>query len=1077
MASSARNSTDRKSADRGRDEADAAPPKSSPHSLSHAVHARRAEYVRTQKIKVKIGSWNVAACPGTDRDLAGWFVQGKGIDKNLAGLQVSDAIENNRSQEHIESVGAQEARRKRKEPTIPKGDEGVIAGGEEIGLYVLGLQEVVELTSAKEYIGRVYTDPGPTAKWRKALVDALPQGYHLVAEQQLSGLLLFIFASPTIAPTISNVSTVSVGTGIMGYLGNKGAVTTRLVLGETTRMVFVNSHLASGNDPAHLDRRCWDVTQILQRTHFDQINWGGVLEDAQEDIGEEDFAFWFGDLNFRLDGLPGEDIRRLLMLHTKGEYDIGDKSRDKINGELDDNDGPIIIRSIESDDEDSEDESIPRTSSTFGNGTDNSSVTLPDPDDFVQDPSQDPASLQATLDSLLPHDQLRHVQKKKKAFHDGWREGPITFLPTYKYDVGRMGIFDSSEKKRAPSWCDRILFRTRKDKLEYDAKHREEELAKAKDEEMKARGMDHAKDDEDVLFSYDPEEDGVEPTLETPVDATPVESISTGRDFFDEYDEETDLDTPQDVMTKEGFMDRIHLNVYTSHQRVLSSDHKPLDAVFTLEYDAVDPEMKSKVQQEVARELDRAENEGRPGITVVIDHSQDVEDVTQEDLTQKNDPPRRPSQAPVEGVNFGPVAFQKRINRGLTLANTSQVVSTFAFVERPVESGEPDRIAPPWLSVKFIGCDEDEDTRRAQNEQREVTLQPGEAVNCTLEIYIDDMSLVNSLNVGTAQLDDVLVLRVTDGRDHFIPMRGSWQQSCFARSVEELIRIPEGGVRALVPRRKGEPGGPKNRGRSVHWAAPRELFKLTEAIDTLTDRVIADANMIETAQIPKEFAGWPFDAKTWLFKDAKAREDLRAPILEALDSDKNVNDSFPVEAPAIERLEIVAEVLVTWLGSLTDGIVPAILWATLNADISSRGVKQLTDADETKNWVLDVLSASPNHNISFVFLTSMLGRLAGELAPIPKRNNSVAEPPPVRGFGAVRRSLSLRPREAVADAVVEEAMARRQAVEKAFAATFAGVVFRGPVPVKEKEKRVLDERRRYVLECFLHGSRGVAKKG
>ena len=141
------------------------------------------------------------------------------------------------------------------------------------------------------------------------------------------------------------------------------------------------------------------------------------MEDNQEGIGEEDFAFWFGDLNFRLDGLPGDDIRRLLMLHTKGEYDVGQKSLKKIDGELGDDDRLIVIRSIDSDDDDddSEDASTRRTSSTFDYGDDASSTTLPDPDDFIQDPSQDPASLQATLDSLLPHDQLRHVQKEKES--------------------------------------------------------------------------------------------------------------------------------------------------------------------------------------------------------------------------------------------------------------------------------------------------------------------------------------------------------------------------------------------------------------------------------------------------------------------------------------------------------------------------------------------------------------------------------------------------------------------------------------------------------------------------------------
>ena len=1054
MASSARTSTDREYVEIEQ------PPTSSLHSLSKVVYARRADYTRPQKIKVKVGSWNVAACPGTERDLAGWFVQGKGIDKKLAGLKIADGIENNGSQEHVESVGAQEARRTKKESTIPRGDEGTIVGGGDIGLYVLGLQEVVELTSAKEYIGRVYNDTGPTTKWRNALSAALPAGYQLIAEQQLSGLLLFVYASPTVAPTISSVSTVSVGTGIMGYLGNKGAVTTRIVLGETTRMVFVNSHLASGNDPAHLERRCWDVSQILQRTRFEPISWAGVLDDNQEGIGEEDFAFWFGDLNFRLEGLPGDDIRRLLMLHTKGEYDIGQKSWKKIDEELEDQDEPILIRSVDSDDDDddSEDASTRRTSGTFDYGGDDaSSTTLPDPDDFVQDPSQDPTSLQATLDSLLPHDQLRHVQKKRKAFHDGWREGPIAFLPTYKYDVGSMGMFDSSEKKRAPSWCDRILYRTRRDKLEWDGKTQEEELARIKDEEMKARGIDRAGDDEDVLYDYDPDEDGGEEEL--------VEPPATND--YDECDEVEDEERGVEVLTKEGFVDRIHLDIYTSHQRVLSSDHKPLDAIFTLEYDAVVPELKSKVQQEVARELDRAENEGRPGITVVVDHSQEVEDTT-EDNGSLN---RKPSTGGAEGVDFGRVSFQKRKRRGLTIANTSQVSSTFAFVERPSESGEGDRIAPPWLTVSFVGSELDEGQPEHNDLKKEFTLEPGDAINAVLEIFIDDISMVRSLNERTTKLDDVLVLRVTDGRDHFVPIRGSWLQSCFGRSIDELIHIPEGGVRALRPHPKGAEGGPINRGQEVCWSAPRELFKLTEAVESLTDRVIADAAMLENAQLPKEIAGWPFDHNTWLFRDSNDRETQRGFVLEALDADKNLNESFPPETPAIERLEIMAEVLVIFLGSMTDGIIADSLWTKLDADITSRIVaKQTLDAEESKAWVLDVLSASPNHNISFVFLTSMLNRVAGELAPTPKsgwKENMVGTAR--HSMDSVRRSLSWKGKPPPLPN--DPAIVRRKAVERAYADVFSHAIFRGPVPGKEKERKVMDERRREILEVFLRGGR------
>ncbi|RDL40477.1 uncharacterized protein BP5553_00456 [Venustampulla echinocandica] len=1039
MASSARTSTeDRPGAQ------DQGPTVSNPHSLSKTVHARRAEYTRPQKIKIKIGSWNVAACPNTELDLAGWFVQGKGVDERLSGAGVSS---HGSEDEEVESAGAQEAGRTKEEGTIPKDDKGVIPGGDEIGLYVLGLQEVVDLSSAREYVGRVYTDTGPMAKWRKALSDALPAGYVLITEEQLSGLLLLVFASPTVAPTVSSVSTVSVGTGIMGYLGNKGAVTTRILLGETTRMVFVNSHLASGSDPAHLDRRCWDVAQILQRTRFDPINFAGVLEDTQDGIGDEDFAFWFGDLNFRLDGLPGDDIRRLLMLHTKGEYGVGEDSRNKIDDELGEGRDPIVIRSVESDDE-SEEDSDPPTSGSFDPGDDSSSNTLPDPDDFVQDPSQDPASLQATLDSLLPHDQLRHMQKKKKAFHDGWREGPITFLPTYKYDVGSMGIFDSSEKKRAPSWCDRILYRTRKDKLEYEGKAQEDALARIKDEEMKARGIDQASEDEDVLFDYNPDEDG-------------LEEPATNNEY-DEYNEE-EADHPDDVLTKEGYVDRVHLYAYTSHQRVLSSDHKPLDAAFTVEYDAVVPELKARIHQEVARELDRAENEGRPGITVVVDRSHEADNNSQPDAPGS----RPPSVSIPDCIDFGKVAYLQRKTRSLTIANTSQVPATFFFADKPSITGEEDSIAPSWLSVYFVNPEMDAGTPTLEQAKKEVTLEPGDAINVSLDVFVDDISLVRSLNAGEMHLDDVLILRVTDGRDHFIPVRGTWLQSCFGRSVDELIRIPQGGVRALPPPRRGSSGAPVNNQQEVYWSAPRELFKLTEAVEALVERVVADSNMIESSQVPKDAAGWPFDCASWTFNDSKAREVQKGSVLDALDADKNINDSFPVETPALQKLEIISEVLIGFLNSLTDGIVPAPLWDKLEADMVSRGANPLTDTEEIKTWVLDVLSTSPNHNISFVFLTSMLSRVAGELAPVPKVSWRNSKAGSVRSsMETVRRSLSWKGK-APLPPPADPNVLRREAVERAYADVFRDVVYRGPVGLKDKERKAMGERRREVLEPFV----------
>lgn len=66
---------------------------------------------------------------------------------------------------------------------------------------------------------------------------------------------------------------------------------------------------------------------------------------------------------------------------------------------------------------------------------------------------------QSNLSKLLERDQLLVARRRKPDFKLRiFEEMPITFAPTYKYDVGTDN-YDTSEKKRAPAWCDRLLFR------------------------------------------------------------------------------------------------------------------------------------------------------------------------------------------------------------------------------------------------------------------------------------------------------------------------------------------------------------------------------------------------------------------------------------------------------------------------------------------------------------------------------------------------------------------------------------------------------------------------------------------
>uniref|UniRef100_A0A914P0L3 Inositol polyphosphate-related phosphatase domain-containing protein n=1 Tax=Panagrolaimus davidi TaxID=227884 RepID=A0A914P0L3_9BILA len=62
--------------------------------------------------------------------------------------------------------------------------------------------------------------------------------------------------------------------------------------------------------------------------------------------------------------------------------------------------------------------------------------------------------------TLIQFDQLQKQQELRQAFH-GFKELlGLPFRPTYKFDVGT-SRWDTSEKRRIPAWCDRILYWTK----------------------------------------------------------------------------------------------------------------------------------------------------------------------------------------------------------------------------------------------------------------------------------------------------------------------------------------------------------------------------------------------------------------------------------------------------------------------------------------------------------------------------------------------------------------------------------------------------------------------------------------
>ncbi|CAF0870003.1 unnamed protein product [Brachionus calyciflorus] len=62
-------------------------------------------------------------------------------------------------------------------------------------------------------------------------------------------------------------------------------------------------------------------------------------------------------------------------------------------------------------------------------------------------------------EDILNYDELNQVMAEERAFRN-FLEGRITFEPTYKYDINT-DTYDTSHKIRIPSYCDRILFKSR----------------------------------------------------------------------------------------------------------------------------------------------------------------------------------------------------------------------------------------------------------------------------------------------------------------------------------------------------------------------------------------------------------------------------------------------------------------------------------------------------------------------------------------------------------------------------------------------------------------------------------------
>ena len=442
--------------------------------------------------------------------------------------------------------------------------------------------------------------------------------------------------------------------------------------------------------------------------------------------------------------------------------------------------------------------------------------------------------------------------------------------------------------------------------------------------------------------------------------------------------------------------------------------------------------------------------------TVVVDkHYPTDEDVSDDDPSH------------FEGVWFDHVRYGVHKQRSLTIANTGRVPATMSFIDRPVGAGQLPGIAPTWLKIKV---DEDYLTRSGSPTQASHRiLEPGDTCNVVLSLRIMDPHTVKALNEGIDQLDDILVLRVENGRDHFIPVRGKWLESSLGRSINKLIRIPEGGIRRLQHQRPKSTGSRDLPVKSpeelpVKWSAPRELFRLTEATETLTEAVIAELGMIASDEKPpwSTVAGWPFVKESWSATDEDQRADEMAAISEALDTDIPLEKSFNHDISKQQRLESLAAFVMQYILHVEDGVVTQDQWEQVEQLMQKMDYeKKPASTDDQKTLIQEILSQSSAHSISFILLTSMMDRIINEIAAASSQrpDTSAVDLPtsPLKRTGTIRKK----------DISKEPVTALRQITSRAYASIFAEAMIWAPIPQKEKDRTALQERKTRLIELFI----------
>jgi len=312
----------------------------------------------------------------------------------------------------------------------------------------------------------------------------------------------------------------------------------------------------------------------------------------------------------------------------------------------------------------------------------------------------------------------------------------------------------------------------------------------------------------------------------------PTYKFDSGTDIYDTSEKGRVPSYTDRILWRDDQKNKIVHKSYKSFKEYKMSDHKPVTACFEVGVKTIVEEKYKKCYLDIIKMLDKLENDMLPEVAITG-----------------------------QSINYEVVKYDEPNTQIVLLKNTGQVVCEYQFVPKPHESFP----SKPYVSIEPLAG----------------YIIPGETEEIKVTICVNSQKAPKLLS-GDDTIDDILILHLKNGRDHFISITGTYVQSCFGSSLDKLVKLKNPILR------KDE--GVELSGFEKDLRIPKEMWRL---IDLLYNNGMKEEGLFEYSGVAREVHY----------------------IRDCLDSGAPITD--PVSNHSI------AEALLTFLESLREPVVPS----------------------------------------------------------------------------------------------------------------------------------------------------------